>query len=158
AAPAAGDLFRVQTGIQYQGNSGQQAIEVGDNQTIKTNLPGNQVFSGSAIDLFAAVKGLANALTGNYQGGISQANADADTATNQVVSAQGEVGALSNRLTATTSTLTQFQGLVTANLSNKQDTDVVQAISQLQQQQLALQATAQVASEMFNDSLLQFLK
>lgn len=158
AAPAAGDLYRVQTGVQYQGNSGLQAIEIGTNQTIQTNLSGDQVFAGSAIDLFAAVKSMANALTGNYQGGINQANADADTATNQVVAAQGRIGALSNRLDATKATLTQFQGLVTTDLSNRQDTDIVQAISQLQQQQLTLQATAQVASEMFNDSLLKFIK
>lgn len=158
AAPAAGDLFRVQTSAEYQGTSGLQAIEVGDNQTVKTNLPGNQVFTGSTINLFASIKNMVAALNGSYGGGINQGNADADTAISQVDQAQGEIGALSNRLDATNTTLGQFKDLLTKSLSDNQDTDLVQAISDMQQQQLALQATSQVASLIFQNSLLKFLQ
>ncbi len=158
SAPAAGDLFRIQTGAEYQGTSGLQAIQVGDNQTVKTNLPGNQVFTGSTIDLFASIKNMVAALNGSYGGGIAQGNADADTAISQVDQAQGEIGALSNRLDATNATLGQFKDLLTKSLSDNQDTDLVQAISDMQQQQLALQATSQVASLMFQNSLLKFLQ
>ncbi len=65
AGPVSGDLFSIQTGIQYQGDDGLQTIEVGDGQTVKTNQPGNQTFSGPAIDLFASVKNLTAALIGN---------------------------------------------------------------------------------------------
>ncbi len=158
AAPAADDLFRIQTGVQYQGTSGLQAIEVGDNQTVKTNLPGNQVFTGETIDLFASVKQMVAALNGNYGGGIEQGNADTETATSQVVEAQGEIGALTNRLDTTNGNLEEFRILLAKSLSDNQDTDLVQAISELQQQQLALQATAQIASMIFETSLLQFLR
>jgi flagellar hook-associated protein 3 FlgL len=158
AAPAADDLFRIQTGVEYQGTSGLQAIEVGDNQTVKTNLPGSQVFTGETIDLFASVKQLVAALNGNYGGGIEQGNADTETATSQVVEAQGEIGALTNRLETTNGNLEEFRILLAKSLSDNQDTDLVQAISELQQQQLALQATAQIASMIFETSLLQFLR
>lgn len=157
-APAAGDLFRIQTGVQYQGNSGLQAIEVGDNQTVKTNLPGDEVFTGSTIDLFESVKDFVSALRGNYGGGMDQGNADAETAIAQVVQGQGEIGALSNRLDVTKTTLDQLKELVTKALSDSEDADLVQVISDLQQQQLAMQAAAQVASQIFQNSLLNFLR
>ncbi len=158
AAPAADDLFRIRTGVQYQGTSGLQAIEVGDNQTVKTNLPGNEVFSGATIDLFASIKNLVSALNGSYRGGIEQGNADAETATSQVVKAQGEIGALTNRLDATNASLGQFRDLLAKSLSDNQDADLVQAISELQQQMLAMQATSQIASQIFQNSLLRFLQ
>jgi flagellar hook-associated protein 3 FlgL len=158
AAPAAGDLFRVQTGIQYQGDGGTQTVEVGDNQTVRTNVPGSQVFSGPGLDLFAAFKNLAAALTGGYAGGITQGITDVGTAGDQVGRVQGDVGALSNRLQASRSALEDAQTFLQTTLSQEQDTDVVKSISDLTLQQTALQAAAQAASQIFNTSLLNFLK
>lgn len=158
AAPAADDLFRVQTGVQYQGNSGTQSIEVGDNQTVKINLPGNAVLTGSTIDLFASVKKLVASLNGGYGGGVDQGNADADTATTQVLNAQGEIGALSNRLESTGASLDQLKEILAKAVSTNQDTDLVQAVSDLTQQQLVIQATAQVSNLIFENSLLKFLR
>lgn len=158
AAPAADDLFRIQTGVQYQGNSGLQAIEVGDNQTVKTNLPGDEVFTGSTIDLFDSVKQLMSALKGGYGAGMDQGNEDAETAIAQVVKGQGEIGGLANRLDVTKATLEQIKDLAMRSLSDNQDADLVQAISDLQQQQLAMQAAAQIASQIFQNSLLNFLR
>jgi flagellar hook-associated protein 3 FlgL len=157
-APAAGDLFRVQTGVQYQGDGGTQTVEVGDNQTVRTNVPGSQVFSGPSVDLFAAFKNLAAALTGGYGGGITQGIADVTTARDQVGRVQGDVGALSNRLQASRTGLEDAQGFLQTTLSQQQDTDIVKAISDLTLQQTALQAAAQAASQIFDTSLLKFLK
>ncbi|TAJ31104.1 MAG: hypothetical protein EPO64_02650 [Nitrospirae bacterium] len=158
AAPASGDLFRVQTGVQYQGNSGLQAIEVGNGQTVKTNLPGDQVFTGATINIFASIKNLVSALNGNYGGGIEQGNSGVDSSSAQVSNAQGEIGALSNQLSATSDSLGQFKDLVTKALSENEDTDLITAISEMTMQQQALQATMQTANQIFDMSLLKFLK
>lgn len=158
AAPASGDLFRVQTGVQYQGNSGLQAIEVGDGQTVKTNMPGDQVFTGATTNIFTSIKNLVAALNGNYGGGIEQGNSSIDSASTQVLNAQGEIGALSNQLVATSASLDQFKDLVTKALSENEDTDLIKAISEMTLQQQAIQATMQTANQIFDMSLLKFLK
>ncbi|HZS12807.1 MAG TPA: flagellar hook-associated protein FlgL [Nitrospirales bacterium] len=157
-APAGGDLFRVQTALQYQGDSTVQNIEIGDNQTVKTNLPGSQVFTGPTVDLFASLKSLASALTGGYGAGLDAGIAAITSAQSQVGQAQGEVGALSNRLSTTKSALEDAQSFLQTNISQEQDADIVKAISDLTLQQTALQAAAQSASTIFSTSLMNFLK
>ncbi|TKB74733.1 MAG: hypothetical protein E8D45_08265 [Nitrospira sp.] len=156
--PAASDMFRVLTGIQYQGNSGFQNVEVADNQTVKSNLPGNTVFSGSTVDLFAVFKNLTAALSGNYGGGIEQGLADVDNAITQVSGARGEVGSLSNRLDSTKQNLDAAKELITRVLSENEDADLVTVASQLVERQLALQVASQALSRVFESTLLNFLK
>jgi flagellar hook-associated protein 3 FlgL len=158
SGPSSGDLFRLVTSVQYQGNSGLQAIEIQDNQTVNTNVPGNQVFSGQTIDLFASIKNLTAALNGDYAGGIEQGLADIERALAQVSAAQGDIGAVQNRLTSTMANLDQTHELVSTALSQNQDADLVRLISDLTLQQYALQATAQAGSRIFETSLLNFLK
>ncbi len=157
-ASASGDLFTVQTGVQYQGNSGLQTIEIGDGQTVKTNMPGNQIFSGPTTDLFNSVKNLAAALNGNYGGGIQQSLTNVDAAVDQVAIAQGEVGALSNQLVTTKTSLDDTKTFLTTILSNNEDVDLVAAISELTLQQQAIQAAGATLNRIFESSLLNFLK
>lgn len=158
AAPAGGDMFRVQTGVQYQGNSGLQTIEIGDGQTVKSNVPGDQAFSGPTTDLFNSVKNLLAALNGNYGGGIHQSLTDVNVAVDQVAVAQGEVGALSNQLVTTKTSLTDTKTFLTTILSNNEDVDLVEAISRLTLQQQAIQAAGATLNRIFESSLLNFLK
>ncbi|TKB74346.1 MAG: hypothetical protein E8D46_06540 [Nitrospira sp.] len=157
-APASGDLFSLRTGAQYQGDDGFQTIEVGDGQTVKTNQPGNQIFSGPTIDLFASVKNLLAALNGNYGGGIHQGLAGVDVAVDQVSSVQGELGALSNRLGATGGSLDETKVFLSAVLSTNEDVDLVKAISSLTLQQQAIEAAGAILNRIFESSLLKFLK
>ncbi len=157
-APAASDVFRVLTGIQYQGDDGVQNVEVGDNQTVKTNLPGSSVFSGTTIDLFAAFKHLTAALNGNYGGGIDTGLSNIDSTITQVTGAQGEVGSLGNRLDNTRSNLSAAKELLTRTLSENEDADLVKVASELAERQLALQVAAQSLARIFETSLLNFLK
>jgi flagellin-like hook-associated protein FlgL len=158
AAPAAGDRFTVVTGAQYQGNSGLQAVEIFENQTVNVNLPGGRVFSGPTVDLFAKVKNLVDALAGNFGQGIEQAIADVDDALDQVSDARGETGALSNFLTRSQTVLEDVKALVTTALSENQDVDFVKAVSDLTLQQQAIQAMSLAGTRIFETSLLQFLR
>jgi len=158
AAPASGDLFSIQSGVQYQGDDGLQTIEVGDGQTVKTNQPGNQTFTGPTTDLFASVKSLNAALNGNYVGGIQRGLAGVDVAVDQVSSVQGELGALSNRLASSKASLDETKVFLSNILSTNEDVDLVEAISQLTLQQVAIQAAGETLNRIFESSLLNFLK
>ncbi len=156
--PASGDRFSVLTGVQYQGDAGIQSIEVGTGETVQTNVPGSTVFAGPTVDLLSLVKNLTVALRGNFGGGISQGITDTNLSLSQIGSVQGEVGALSNRLTATSSRLEEAKDFFTETLSQVEDVDMVKAISDLTLQQYALQAASQTLTRVFENSLLNFLK
>jgi flagellin-like hook-associated protein FlgL len=135
-----------------------QTIEVGDGQTVKTNQPGNQTFTGPTIDLFASVKGLHAALNGNYGGGIQRGLAGVDVAVDQVSSVQGELGALSNRLASSKASLDETKVFLSNILSTNEDVDLVEAISSLTLQQQAIQAAGAILNRIFESSLLNFLR
>lgn len=156
--PASGDLFRVLVQSQYQGDGGIQAIEVQDNQTTQTNLPGNEVFDGPTIDLLSAVKRLTTALRGDYGGGIGQAIDDVDQALEQVAGARGQVGAFANRLESTSGSLKLTQELLIDVISQREDADLVTLVSELVQQETAIQAASQAGSRILSTSLLNFLR
>jgi flagellar hook-associated protein 3 FlgL len=156
-APAAGDRFNIRTSTQYQGDSSTQNIPVGAGQTVRTNIPGNQAFTGPSVDLFNAVKSLAVALRGSYDGGISQGIANSGTVIDQISSAQGEVGALANRLTSTSNSLQDAQTFLTTTLSQNQNVDLAKAITDLTMQQYAVQAASATLARVFQSSLLNYL-
>lgn len=158
ATPAAGDRFRILTGVQYQGDSGVQNIEIGENQTLKTNVPGNQVLTGQTVDVYAATLRFVQALRGNYGGGIGQGLADVDASLNQVLAVQGEIGALSSQLETTSRSLEETKVFLQSGLSNDEDTDIVQAISELTLQQQALEAAGLTLNRIFENSLLKHLR
>lgn len=158
SGPAAGDRYSIVTGVQYQGNDGIQQIEVGAGQLLKSNLPGSQAFSGPTVDLFAAITRLHGALNGNYRGGISQALGEIDEGLRQIASAQGEAGALANRLEMTTHRLEETKGFVLEALSQREDVDLVKAISDLTLQQFALEAAGRTVTTMLDSTLLKFLR
>lgn len=82
------------TRTQYVGDSGRQQIEVADGETVPTNVPGDQVFTGPSTNLFSVVQNLLAALRGNYKAGITQSLDGLDHAINQVSAAEGTIGSL----------------------------------------------------------------
>ena len=160
SAPATGDVYRIINTYQYNGDAVDGAVEVGNNLTTATLLNGDKVFVGSngGTDVFSALQSLTRALLSNNVDGIQAAHADVTNGTNQVLNAQGTVGARSNRLQGATDGLTQSKADLQALLSSVEDTDFAQAASDLVFQQLALQAASASASRVLQTSLLNFLK
>jgi flagellar hook-associated protein 3 FlgL len=157
-APATGDLFAIVSGLQYQGDNGVHAIEVGTDQAVPTNVSGTRAFTSGTVDIFATVKQLVNALRSNYRDGITQALGGLTNSISQIGAVQGEVGALSNRLTVTTGQLEEAKGFFTQTLSQTEDVDLAKAISDLTLQQYAIQAASQTLTKVFENSLLNYLR
>lgn len=157
AAPAAGDLFHVVTHTQYAGDSGSYQVEVADGEVITANVPGDQVFSGSDINLFDSVQRLLSSLRGNFKAGISESLGNLDRALSQVSAAQGTIGASANRFESTSSALQDAKALATNTLSSFEDIDLAKTISDLTLQDYAIQAAGQTLGRIFDNSLLKYL-
>ena len=83
---------------------------------------------------------------------------DLDQAIDQISLAQGNIGAIANRLdTAYGTSLTVSEALHRA-LSDQTDTDLATALTELKLQETAYEATSQTFSRLFDLSLLKFLR
>ena len=144
--------------VSYQGNSETQSIMVGPNQTIQIVLPGDQVFTGATTNIFDDLSNLLTALETNNGAGIEVGIGTLDQATGQISLAQGQIGAIANRLDTARETSLAVSSALQQVLSDQTDTDLATALTELQVQQTAYQATSQTFSQLFDSSLLKFLR
>jgi flagellar hook-associated protein 3 FlgL len=145
------------SGVQYQGNNGVTSVQVGQGQSVQTNVSGSQLFLNSSGNAFQALNDLANAL--NSGNGIVAANTEVQQAFDQLSTQRVFYGNALSQLQSSQSFLNQEQvdlstqqnQLVGANLSA-----VVANESQAQVNlEAALSATGQVLSL---PNLFSFLK
>jgi flagellar hook-associated protein 3 FlgL len=155
--PATGDEFVVRVGFQYQGDDAAVDIEIGDGQTVTTNVAGAQVFSGPTADVFQNLQDFQRALLTNDVAGIETAIGQLDPALTQINDARASIGARVNRL----DTVKESLDLLTVNTetirSSFEDTDFAKVASELTSLQLTLEASLATLTRQFNTSLLNFL-
>jgi flagellar hook-associated protein 3 FlgL len=144
--------------VSYQGNSESQSIAVGPNQTTQIVLPGDQVFAGATTNIFEDLANLLTALETNNGAGIEVGIGDLDQATGQLSLAQGQIGAIANRLDTAYGTSLVVSEAIHRALSDQTDTDLATALTDLKLQETAYEATSQTFSRLFDLSLLKFLR
>ncbi len=144
--------------VSYQGNSESQSIAVGPGQTTQIVLSGDQVFTGATTNIFTDLANLLTALESNNRAGIEVGIGALDQATAQISIAQGQIGAIANRLDTAYGTSLIVSEAIHRALSDQTDTDLATALTELQLQETAYQATSQTFSRLFDLSLLRFLR
>ena len=144
--------------VSYQGNSESQSIAVGPNQTTQIVLPGDQVFTGGTTNVFDGLMNLLTALEGNNGAGIEVGIGALDQMTAQFSSAQGQIGAIANRLETAQGTAQVVSEAIQKIMSSQTDTDLATALTELKLQETAYEATSQTFSRLFDLSLLKFLR
>jgi flagellar hook-associated protein 3 FlgL len=144
--------------VAYQGNSESQSIAVGPNQTTQIVLPGDQVFTGGTTNIFDDLSNLLTALESNNKAGIEVGIGSLDQGTTQISLAQGQIGAIANRLDTAQRTSQVVSEALQHVLSDQTSTDLATALTELQLQETAYQATSQTFTRLFDSSLLKFLR
>jgi flagellar hook-associated protein 3 FlgL len=144
--------------VTYQGNSESQSIAVGPSQTTQIVLPGDQVFAGATTNIFTDLSNLLVALEANNGAGIEVGIGSLDSAVDQLSVAQGQIGAIANRLDTAHGSLLVVTEAIQQALSDQTDTDMATVLTELQIQQTAYQATSQTFARLFDSSLLNFLR
>jgi len=88
----------VPSGVRYDGNSGVNSVAVGTGYNLQVNLPGSQLFSSPAADVFQSMHDLITAVTSNS--GIQAAAAELSTAFNYVTGQRVFYGNGMNQISA----------------------------------------------------------
>lgn len=141
----------------YIGGASAAQVSLGANMSVTTGVTGPEFMDytsgGSATNLLSVVKNLASALTAEGTATTAtSAGATAATAANasltslsdglnSITTAQTQVGARLNWVTATTNMQTQYQTARTTSESNVGGTDMTTAVATLQQQMTVLEAS-----------------
>ena len=141
------------------------AIPIGDNQTMVPTETAQSVFGGvqtssGTTDLFSILTNLTTALdAGGSPTAAASAAGDALKASlNQVSDNQASIGARSARLTLVTNAMTDMAATRETQRSSLEDTDVTQAITDLQKTMTVLQATQASFTKLTSLSLFDYLK
>lgn len=149
AAPAAGTA----TVGAYQGDAGAVQARISPGTTVQTNLTADTVFGPA----FAALQQLdADLRAGNAPSAATSSAIDAGL--NAIVDGRTQIGARSNRLDATQESLKDAELSTKSLVSQLQDADMAQVISDFSQRQVVYQSSLTVSAKILQQSLLDVLR
>lgn len=139
----------------FRGDSGALRAEINRGEYVQTNVDGNALFSSLLNDL-DTIK--ADVLAGNTDalsnGGLTKMSKALDT----LLEARGQIGGRINRVEATRDRLEAVGQEFRVMASHIEDTDVAQAIVELQAAQNAYQAALGATAKAFQQSLMDYLR
>lgn len=149
------------TGVQYQGDQGQRLIQVDASRQMAVSSQGQAVFQGGGQDMFKTLNDLITQLNTPGTTGLSTALATGDSnlllALNNVSSVRSSVGSRLQELDALDSAGSDKNLQYSQTLSNLQDLDYTQALTDLSKQQMTLEAAQKSFVQVSGLSLFKLL-
>jgi flagellar hook-associated protein 3 FlgL len=145
------------TGVTYAGNSGVNTVPIGNNQSVQSNVPGDQIFTSGSGNVMQALTDMINALQSNSTSGIESATTEVQNALS-TVSQQQEFYSNTNAQLESTNTYLQSE---TVTLQTQQNNlvgaNAAAVASNLTQEQTAEQATLEAIAKDVPMSLMNYL-
>ncbi len=143
--------------LGFQGDAGGFPVIVSAGVTMDAAVSGQQAF-GSPADPVLVLTDLITGLEANDPSAISGQLDTLDQSLAQIVNVRADVGSKLNRLDATETHWDNFKTNIEQMLSNTEDLDLTQAVTDLTVQQSAFQASLASASKIIQPSLLDYLR
>jgi len=144
------------SGVRYVGNDNVNTVTVGDNLSVKANLPGSQLFTAAGTDVFQAIQDLITNL---------QSGTNIDAAVNSVSTAYEHINAQRvfygngmNQLNSQKTFLNSETTQLAEQQNNISGTDLSKVISDLVNAQTARQATLEAISQTQQTNLFNYIK
>jgi flagellar hook-associated protein 3 FlgL len=139
-------------------NASSAATDLGLTTAASGNvITGADVGAPTSNGIFGNLQALMNALQTGNQKAITAAGGNIQTDTNRVIEVRGQTGAVEQELASRQTDLTQQKTATQSLVSQLQNVDMTQAITQFQTLQTALQASLQTAAQSLQTSLLDFI-
>jgi flagellar hook-associated protein 3 FlgL len=148
--------------VQYQGDQGQRLLQVDATRQMAVNSTGQAVFQGGGQDIFVTLNDLvtllqAPATPAALTTGLATANNNLDLALDNVLTVRASVGSRLQELDALDNAGEDRHIQYSQILSDLQDLDYTQALTQLSQQQITLEAAQRSFVAVSGLSLFNFL-
>jgi flagellar hook-associated protein 3 FlgL len=147
----------------YLGTADEFTMEIDRGVHVAVGYSGDKLLHGSPAtgsndtDILGTLDKLMTALDGNDEAGIRGELTSLDAGLNQVLAVRGELGGRMQRLDNIQALHEATRLNLNSLVSDLQDADIMQVLSDLQQQQTALQATLAASAKTSSISLLDYL-
>lgn len=154
------------TGAQYQGDQGQRLLQVDATRQMAISNPGQAVFQGGGQDIFNTLKDLITLLqtpvvtpadAAALSSGLALAGSNTDRALDNVLTVRASVGTRLQEIDALDFAGEDRNLQYSQTLSELQDVDYTQALTQLSQQQFIFEAAQRSFVTVSGLSLFNFL-
>ncbi len=154
------------TGAQYQGDQGQRLLQVDATRQMAISNPGQAVFQGGGQDIFNTLKDLITLLqtpvvtpadAAALSSGLALAGSNTDLALDNVLTVRASVGTRLQEIEALDFAGEDRNLQYSQTLSDLQDVDYTQALTQLSQQQFVFEAAQRSFVTVSGLSLFNFL-
>ena len=153
--------------VGFVGDSNQIQVAIDANETVDITFDGSRIFKGDTtgdgnpdggrVDVFAVLADLRNALVADDQTAITATLDEIDGAIDQLSAERTRVGASATRIENANERLQSREVNLAERLSNLQDADLAEVISDLVQQESALQAGLSATARLLQTNLVDFL-
>jgi flagellar hook-associated protein 3 FlgL len=143
----------------YQGDDNHTELQIGPGQKVVTNLTGAELFQGSGgglniLSLFDDLEQNLGSL--NTEAALARLD-DLETGADQVRNYRSKMGTTAVRVEEAGVRMQEFTDSMETRLSSIRDADIVEAYSDLAQQEQALQAALSVTAKVSQLSILDYL-
>lgn len=142
----------------YNGDSGTRNVIVGEGVQVTLDCDGSAMFIESGDNLFTVLDDLEAALNADNMAGIEATVDPLNRIDDQLELVRSQAAATYNRLETTDDHWHTFSNSVETMRSTVEDVDVTEAAIDLQLQQTSYELLLQVAAEVIQPTLLDFLK
>lgn len=143
----------------YSGNGTTMAVDIANGRSVQVTFDGSDVLAVSASEnIFQALESLAVAIQGADTAGIAAGMAAIDTVFSSVVTTQTQVGVGQRTLEEVGAQLTAARLGGRQRLSQVEDVNMAEAISDLRQAEVAHEATLGAFATLARVTLLDYLK
>jgi flagellar hook-associated protein 3 FlgL len=156
-SPFALDNEAAPTAVIYSGNETAFSIKIGKNLTVDVGKNGESIFGASGSSIFDTLINLKESLKNNDIGGIQGTLTTLDENLTNMRTQVSDAGAKSLRLDAKQSILDDMKLNYTDRKSRIEDADIAEAMIDLQERQLAYQATLSSSAKVMEMNLLDYL-
>ncbi len=156
-----------QAPVLYNGDNGSQQFEISPNELIEVNLTGNGLMLGDAdsngvtdagaVDIFAVITTIEEELRANNPAGITAQMDNLEVGANQVRGQRSLKGNLGRRLETAREHMGQIKIEMEEFRSRFEDADILQTITDLQQQQQSFEAALNVTGKVSALSILDYI-
>ncbi len=145
------------TGYAYNGNSGSNAVAVGDRLNVQVSLPGSQVFSNAGNSVIGALSSLVTALQSGTSSSIATATTAVSSAISYIGQQQGFYSNVQTQLNSQETALQQDKVTLTTQATNLVGADMATAATALSQAETANSAALAAAAKVLPVTLLNYL-
>ena len=145
------------TGYTYNGNDDSNSVAIGDQLSVKVNLPGSQIFSNSSNNVIGSLSSLVTALQSGNSSDIETATNAVDSALNFVGQQQGFYGSAETELNSQDTYLQQDKVTLASQENNLIGVDEATAATNLSQAETDNTAALAAAAKVLPNSLLNYL-